>query len=70
MEYELIDKLMPQEGGNPERIQGKINSLLSTNNEMTENELNEILAGVELEGFRKGLRMGMKLCCEIMNTEL
>ena len=70
MEYELIDKLMPQEGGNPERIQSKINSLLSTNNEMTENELNDILAGIEMEGFRKGLRIGIKICCEMMKTEL
>ena len=65
MEYELIDKLMPQEGGNPETIQSKINSLLSRNNEITEEELKEILADIEMEGFRKGLKAGIELYHEM-----
>ena len=39
MEYRLIDKLMPQEGENPDDLQRKIDSLLCRNNEMSENIL-------------------------------
>ncbi len=65
MKYELIDKLMPQGGSkNPPMLQEKIDSFLSIYKDIEENAFNEILAGIEMEGFRKGLRTGWELCEE------
>ena len=61
---------MPQDDvNNPPESQDKIDSFLSINNDIDENSFNEILAGIELEGFRKGLKVGIKLCCEMMDSE-
>ena len=65
MQYELIDKLIPQNDvKNPHELQKKIDSFLSINKDADENAFNEILAGIEMEGFRKGLRTGWELCEE------
>ena len=64
MKYELIDKLMPQGGENPEELQVKILDFLSVNPDVDENAFNEILAAMELEGFRKGIKAGWHLCEE------
>ena len=70
MYYELIDKLMPQnESKNPPMLQEKIDSFLSIYKAVDENSFNEILTAMEMEGFRKGLRTGIKLCCEMMDSE-
>ncbi len=67
--YELIDKLMPRGGENPGWLQSKLDDFSKTNKDIDENAFNEILAGIEMEGFRKGLRTGIKLCCELMDSE-
>ena len=69
MEYDILDKLFPQSGENPRELQTKIDSFLSIYKDVDENSFNEILAGIEMEGFRKGLRTGIKLCCELMDSE-
>ena len=61
---ELIDKLMPQGGENPGWMQSKLDDFSKTNKDIDENAFNEILAGIEMEGFRKGLRTGWELCEE------
>ena len=61
---------MPQDDEqNPPMLQEKIDSFSSINKDIGENAFNEILAGIEMEGFRKGLRTGIKLCCELMDSE-
>jgi len=47
-------------------LQEKIDLFSSINIDIDENAFNEILAGIEMEGFRKGLRTGIKLCCELI----
>ena len=54
---------------NPKEVQDKIDAFQKTDSSIDENALNEILAMVEMEGFRKGLRTGIKLCCEMMDSE-
>ena len=54
---------------NPNEVQDKIDAFQKTDSSIDENALNEILAMVEMEGFRKGLRTGIKLCCEMMDSE-
>jgi len=64
MQYELIYKLMPQGDSNTKSLQIKISNFLSVNPAIDENAFNEILAGIEMEGFRKGLRTDWELCEE------
>ena len=59
--YELIDKIMPQDGENPRDLQVKIDDFLSVNPNADERAFNEILAAIEMEGFRKGVRAGWQL---------
>lgn len=61
---DILDKLFPQGGENPRELQTKIDSFLSIYKDVDENSFNEILAGIEMEGFRKGLRVGWELCEE------
>ena len=59
--YTLIDKLMPQDEKNPLELQLKIDGFSSRNPDMDENEFNTLLAAMEMEGFRKGLKAGLRL---------
>lgn len=65
--YELIDKLMPQGGENPGWLQSKLDDFSKTNKDIDENSFNEILAAIEQEGFRKGIRVGWRLSEETRN---
>lgn len=64
MEDKLLDRLMP-ETENPEFLQAKIDAFLATNSGIDENAFNEILACIELSGFRKGMKTGFELIKEI-----
>lgn len=61
---DILDKLFPQGEENPLELQQKINGFSSRNPDMDENEFNTLLAAMEMEGFRKGLRAGWELCEE------
>ena len=64
MEYELLDRIMPA-SENPGFVQEKIDAFLSSNPDIDENAFNEILAGIELSGFRKGMKTGFELMKEM-----
>ena len=64
MEYKHLDRLMP-ETENPEFVQAKIDAFLASDPRIDENAFNEILACIELSGFRKGMKTGFELVKEI-----
>mgnify|MGYP007070087313 CR=1 FL=1 len=65
MDYELIDKLMPQKVQNPPELNEKIESFMSANPGIDENDLNELLALCETVGFARGVKIGLKLSEEV-----
>ena len=69
LKYDLIDKLCPSEP-NPSHLQTKIDILLSSNPNIIENQFNEILAEIELLGFKKGIRIGYELYNEAYRDTL
>ena len=64
MEYTLLAQLLP-ETENPAYVQEKIDAFIASDTGIDENTFNEILAEIELSGFRKGLKTGLELLREI-----
>ncbi len=64
MNYELLDKLMPNES-NSKELQEKIDLFMSVNPGISEEAFNEILAEMEMQGFAKGVKVGLKLGTEL-----
>ena len=64
MEFSLLDQLLPNTS-NPDFIQERINAFLISNPDIDENAFNEILAGMELLGFKKGFKVSLQLIKEI-----